>query len=245
MENISYVGLSQQMALQNEMNVTANNIANMNTPGYKKESILFLDYLNKAPGGGDTLHQVQDYGSYRDLAPGAFQQTSNPLDVAIQGDGYFGVQTPAGTRYTRDGGFSLDANRQIVTRAGYPVMSDGGAPLTVPADASNIIITQQGGVTTNKGPLGHLKIVGFANQQNLKQTGGNLYDAGAEPEGPVFSVFIGCSRDKLHQNKVLPIWVATDGSRQTKSVAGCRANCQASCPRFTIQEGRALTFPGR
>src|ERR1017187_5583439 len=67
----------------------------------------------------------------------------------------------------------------------------------------------------------------------------------AEPEGPVFSVFIGCSRDKLHQNKVLPIWVATDGSRQTKSVAGCRANCQASCPRFTIQEGRALTFPGR
>jgi flagellar basal-body rod protein FlgF len=184
MENISYVGLSQQMALQREMEITANNLANMDTPGYKSEGVLFLSYLNKAGGDGEKLKQVQDYGVYRDLSGGTLKQTFNKLDVAIQGDGYFAVQAPDGVRYTRAGSFSLNANYEIVNKDGYTVMDEGGGAITLPSDATDITITPQGQVSTDKGTLGKIKVVTFANAQNLKPVGGNLYDAGKEAEIP-------------------------------------------------------------
>lgn len=186
MENISYVGLSQQIALQREMDVTASNIANMNTAGYKSQGILFLDYLNHPKNGDTPIKQVEDYGSYRDLATGSFKQTFNRLDFAIEGEGYFAVQTPAGLRYTRDGGFSLDANRNLVTKSGYPVQGDGG-PISIQADATDIHVTADGTVTTDKGSVGKIKVVTFANRQALKPTGDNLYDSGKEQEQPVDS----------------------------------------------------------
>lgn len=184
MENISYVGLSQQMALQREMEITANNIANMNTPGYKAQGVMFLEYLNRAKGEEGPLRQVQDYGVYRDLAAGTLRQTFNKLDVAIEGDGYFAVQTPEGVRYTRDGGFALNAAREVVTKAGFQVLGDGG-PITIQADATDITITPQGDVTTDKGPVGRIRVVAFANPQMLRAQGNNLYDANGAVEQPV------------------------------------------------------------
>jgi flagellar basal-body rod protein FlgF len=184
MENVSYVGLSQQMALQREMDVTANNIANMNTAGYKTQSVLFLQYINKAQNGDEPLKQVMDYGMYRDMAGGSLKQTFNKLDVGIQGDGYFAVQTPTGVKYTRDGGFALNDKRELVTKAGYQVMGESG-PITIQADAAEISITPEGSVATEKGTLGKIKIVNFANPQAMKPVGENLLDAGKELEQPV------------------------------------------------------------
>jgi flagellar basal-body rod protein FlgF len=185
MENISYVGLSKQMALQREMEVTANNIANMDTPGYKTQSVLFLQYINKGGDANERLKQVNDYGMYRDLMNGALKQTFNKLDVGIAGDGYFAVQTPGGVRYTRDGGFALNANREIVTKAGYQVLGDSGSPIAIQADAANITITPEGSVVTEKGSLGKLKIAAFTNPQNLKPIGNNLLDASTATEKTV------------------------------------------------------------
>jgi len=183
MENVSYVGLSQQIALQREMEVTANNIANMNTSGYKTEGILFQQYLNKASPGDDgaPLKQVEDYGTFRDLSAGSLKQTFNQLDFGIEGQGYFAVQTPAGTRYTRDGAFSLNSNNEIVTSSGAQVQGEGGT-LTIPQDASIISLGPDGTLSTDKGIVGKIKVVTFANAQALKAQGSNLFDSGGQAE---------------------------------------------------------------
>lgn len=185
MENIAYVGLSQQMALQRQMEITANNLANMGTSGFKSESVLFQEYLNKTSDGSDKLSQVLDAGSFRDLSQGTLSNTSNTLDFAIQGDGYFAVQTPQGVKYTRDGGFSLNNAREIVTKAGFKVLNDAGSPLTVPADASKISLGKGGVLTSEKGDIGKIKLVTFNNPHSVVPIGNNLLDAIQAQEQPV------------------------------------------------------------
>ncbi len=186
MENISYIGLSQQMALSSMMNASANNIANMNTPGFKGQRVMFVDYLNKSPEAArrDAIHQVLDYGTYRDTEQGALQMTGNNLDVAIEGDGYFVVGGANGNRYTRNGSFSLNAQRELVTKTGERVLG-GGAPLVIPEDARQITISPDGFVSTETGEVGQLDIANFADPQTMNEEGDGFYTAapGVQP-GP-------------------------------------------------------------
>lgn len=184
MENISYIGLSQQMALQQQIDVTANNIANMSTPGYKAQNILFTDYIT-APSDGAEIHQMNDYATYRDLSIGNLIQTANKLDFALQGEGYFAVTTQDGLRYTRDGGFALNLDRQLVTKAGHIVLNDNDNPITFPAEAAQIRVSDDGTIASEFGDIGRLKIVNFENEQKLVKQGDNLYDAKDEPALPV------------------------------------------------------------
>lgn len=177
MENISYIGLSQQMALQRQMNVTANNLANMNTPGFKGEDVLFLDYLNK-PQGGEGINQVLDYNSYRKLETGPFTQTYNKLDFAIQGEGYFAVQTEEGIRYTRDGSFALNDKREIVNKSGHTLLNESSNPLVIPPDATQITLGADGSLSSENGTIGKVQIVDFESPQLMRKVGDNLYDAG-------------------------------------------------------------------
>lgn len=181
MENISYIGLSQQVALTSMMNVTANNIANMSTPGYKSQRTLFVDYLNKGKDAGpkDAIHQVQDYATYRDTAQGSLQMTSNPLDVALEGKGYFAVTTPNGTAYTRNGSFALNAQGQLITKQGYPVQGDGGGDLVIPEGSKHITITPDGQISTEQGEVGVIKVADFADQQSMQELGDGLYSSAA------------------------------------------------------------------
>ena len=185
MENVSYIGLSQQIALHRLMDVTANNMANMNTPGYKSENVLFKEYLSKPQNDGEKVAQVQDYGTYRDLGQGAMTHTANKLDLAIQGDGYFAVQTAQGVRYTRDGSFSLNNKGEIVTKTGYRVLSDVSGPLTVQPSATQITVTEAGTVSSEKGLVGKLKLARFDNPQTVIPIGDNLYYAQDAQEKPV------------------------------------------------------------
>ena len=182
MENLNYIGLSQQMSLYHQMDVVANNIANMNTPGFKSQNLLFKEYLNNTAQEGEKIAQVQDYGTYRDTKQGSLTQTSNNLDIAVQGDGYFAVQTPQGIRYTRDGAFSIGATGNIVTQSGYQVVSSDGNPITIQQGTARITIMTNGEVATETGTIGKLKLVNFANEQSLVATGGGLYDAQGAPE---------------------------------------------------------------
>jgi flagellar basal body rod protein FlgG len=121
---------------------------------------------------------VKDAGNLRDLSQGELTHTGAPLDVAINGNGYFAVQTPAGMRYTRDGHFSLDQNGQLVTSEGYPVQGDGGA-ITITPDAGDINIGTDGTISSiingNINQLGKLQAVDFANDSALTKQGANLY----------------------------------------------------------------------
>lgn len=183
MENVTYIGISQQMALQQQIEVTANNIANMNTPGFKSQNVLFTDYIT-SPKDGVPIHQSQDFATYQDLTIGNLLQTSNSLDFAIHGKGYFTINTPEGLRYTRDGGFSLNLNRELVTKSGHVVFNENDNPIVVPPEASQIRISDDGTISSEQGDIGRLKIVNFENEQALQRGGDNLFSTGGQAPLP-------------------------------------------------------------
>jgi flagellar basal-body rod protein FlgF len=126
---------------------------------------------------------VQDYGVMRDTRPGPISHTANQLDLALQGDGYFAVETIDGQHYTRVGRFQLNNDRQIVDANGLPLLDDGDRPITVPQNAGRITIAGDGAISTEQGQLGQLKLVRFERDQYLDELGGGLY-ATNEPALP-------------------------------------------------------------
>jgi flagellar basal-body rod protein FlgF len=179
MENSIYLGLSKQMVLRTNMNITANNIANVNTPGFRGQNTLFAEFIADPRGDdsiGDPLSFVNDRGQYQITDEGPLQQTDNPLDIAIVGPGFIGVQGPSGSpSYSRAGNLQLGLNGQLQTSAGYPVLNEGGAPITIPADASEIKIDSKGVISSQQGQISRIKLVEFQNIQELKPEGDNLY----------------------------------------------------------------------
>ena len=148
----------------------ANNMANVNTVGYKKDGV-FLHELNQAQDGLITdldweIPMVD--GVYIDYAQGQLSKTERPLDVAIQGDGFFAVQTPEGTRYTRSGEFSLTPEGVLVDKNGYEVLSDSG-PITI--DGDNISIGREGAISVDGAEAAKLRVVDFAKPYDLGKAG--------------------------------------------------------------------------
>ena len=190
MENMLLVGLSRQMVLERQMDVVANNVANVNTNGYKADKSLFQEFLTSGAHEDNFARPdrrvsfVQDRATYHDFSAGPTEQTKNPLDVAIDGSAFLVVQTAAGERYTRDGALSINAQGQLVNASGNPVLGTGGPIVFQPGDKS-INIAADGGVSVLEGAnkvdslRGKLRLVSFANPQSLKKEGSNLYSAGA------------------------------------------------------------------
>lgn len=186
MENTLFVALSRQVTLRREMDVVANNIANMNTTGFKGEKMMFVEHLvrSKGTGGvlGDKLNYVRDIATVRDSSKGHISQTGNPLDIAIASDGYFAIEGRGGEQYTRNGRFQLDATGQLVTESGQPVLSNSGQPFFFGPTDTEITISGDGTVATENGTLGRLKIVKFENEYNMQQVGGSAFIPG--PDNP-------------------------------------------------------------
>ncbi|MEZ0226480.1 MAG: flagellar basal-body rod protein FlgF [Alphaproteobacteria bacterium] len=202
MENISYIGMSHQVALSQQIEVTSNNIANMSTPGFKAQNVMFLDYITQ-PKNGAPINQSYDYATYRDLTMGNMTQTYNPLDMAINGSGYFVVQTDEGIRYTRDGSFALNTESQLVDQSGNVVIGETGNPLVVQPQAKQITVSVDGSISSEIGDIGKLKLVSFENEQALTKIGANLYDAGNMPELVLENRFV--SQGVLEGSNVNPI----------------------------------------
>ncbi len=184
MENALLVGLTAQMALRRNMEIIANNLANVSTAGFKRETPVFEELLVAVDAEDATMTEVsfvRDWGVLRDMAAGSFEQTGSPLDVAVEGEAFLVVRTAAGERYTRDGHLKLDPQGRIVTSDGNPVLSDGGE-ITVPPGETSIKIAADGTVSTPQGLAGKLRVVSFEPGQLLKE-GKNLYvaDADAQP----------------------------------------------------------------
>jgi flagellar basal-body rod protein FlgF len=189
MENALLIGLSRQSILERQLDVVANNIANVNTTGYKNDSSLFEEFLTSGAhednfvGSDRRVSFVQDRGTFRDFSQGALEQTKNPLDLAIDGSAFLVVQTPAGERYTRDGGLQLNNQGQLVTVAGNPVLGAGGPIVFQPTD-HDVNVTADGTITVVEGNgtadsvRGKLRLVSFADAQKMLKEGLNLYTAG-------------------------------------------------------------------
>jgi flagellar basal-body rod protein FlgF len=188
MENALLVGLSRQMTLERQIDVIANNIANVNTTGYKADQSLFEEYLTSGAhednfvGKDRRVSYVQDRGTFRDFTQGGLQQTANPLDVAISGDAFLAVQSAGGERYTRDGNLQLNGQGQLVTEGGDLVVGNSGPIQFQPTD-HDINISPDGTITVVEANAridtvrGKLRLVSFADQQSLQKQGNNLYAA--------------------------------------------------------------------
>ncbi len=186
MENTTIIALSRQGVLRRQMDIVAQNIANMNTTAFKAHKMMNIQHEVRSRGGerifGDKISFVRDVATVRDTREGSFTKTGNPLDVAIHGDGYFVVDTAAGERYTRNGHFRLDDTGQVVTEQGDPMLSEGGQPFFLSPEDTEITISRDGIFSTENGELGRLKVVRFENDQELLPVSGGLYSSPVPPE---------------------------------------------------------------
>jgi flagellar basal-body rod protein FlgF len=200
MENALLIGLSRQMALSHELDVVANNIANIDTTGFKADKATFSEYLMPGaanqhfPGRDRRVSFVQDRATWIDFSPGAVERTGDPLNVALDGKGYLVVQTPRGQRYTRNGALAINGSGQLVTSQGYPVLGDGGPITFQPTDhdigiSQNGIITVREGASTADSQRGKLQIAGFDQPQLLQKDASSTFaapngvNAGPPPAG--------------------------------------------------------------
>ena len=186
---ISKTGLDAQ---QTQMDVTANNLANVSTHGFKRSRAVFEDLLyqtlrqpgaqssgqTQLPSGLQLGTGVRPVATERVFTQGNLQQTSNPLDIAIQGNGFFQVQMPDGTAaYTRDGSFQVNAQGQVVTSSGFPVQP----AITIPANTLSVTVSRDGIVSAVRAgtvaptQVGTLQLAGFMNPAGLQSMGENLY----------------------------------------------------------------------
>lgn len=181
MENSLYVGLSGQVALEAKMAVIANNVANVATPGYRGQNALFKEFISDQRRMKEDVSLTYDYGQYQITDPGPIKMTGAPLDVALVGPGFFGVQTPEGVQYTRGGNFALNAIGQMVTARGQLVADQGGGTISVPPDAQWISIDEKGVVSTDQGTVGNLMVAEFKDYQKLDPAGNGLYRTDEQP----------------------------------------------------------------
>jgi flagellar basal-body rod protein FlgF len=185
-DDTTIINLSHLMALQKRFDLVANNIANSRTTGFRSQQLSFQEYLQPSKGqeigvpGEPPPSMVQAAYAFTSSVAGAVQITGNPLDLAIQGNAYFAVQTTEGVRYTRDGSFSLDGTGRLVTLSGQPVLSDNGV-VTVSPQAGGIKIDPDGQVSTKQGTVGRLRLVRFPGGANLQAAGGNLIQSNQPP----------------------------------------------------------------
>lgn len=177
MDNIAAITLSNQLALTRQMDIVANNIANASTTGFKSERVLFSQYLaNLSAPGDQKLAFPQDAGVKRNYDEGPITATGNPLDLAIKGDAFFAVSTANGTRYTRDGSFTLNNQRQVTTAQGNNLLDENGQPIKIPTTQTQISISQDGTVSTEDGQIARIKLVRFADPQALSEEGASMFN---------------------------------------------------------------------
>jgi flagellar basal-body rod protein FlgF len=182
MTNPIYTLLSKQVGLRQQVDVIAHNVANLSTTGFKREDLTFATHVRRLEQPGGSLAMVEVQSSHTDLRPGALDRTGNPFDFAIEGSGFFAVETTAGVRYTRDGRFSTNQLGELVTTTGHRVLDEGGAPIVIPLQVSDITASTDGTLSAPDGrPLGVLGVrelpAGF-----LRREADGLFVSEVDPE---------------------------------------------------------------
>ncbi len=181
MDNTTTIALSRLTAQARALDVTANNIANASTPGYRAQRVLFSDWLLPETANYEgSVAYTQDRATYQVRDPGAYTHTGNPLDLAVGNpDAWFQVQTPGGTKLTRGGHFTLDARGAIVDTQGDALLDRNSWPMTVAATDAVLTVAGDGTLSSENGQIGNIGLVSPDNPALLRAEGGQLYAAGS------------------------------------------------------------------
>lgn len=188
MDSPSYIILSRLSAQMRASELTAHNLANADTPGFRASRPVFAEVVTRqgrvaGPRSASDVGYAWDRASWRDIATGPLTATGNPFDIALSGEGYFVVETPRGERYTRAGRFALGPDGRLVDHAGHPVLNTSSQPIALAPNDTRVEIQGDGTIRSENGVLGRLRVVRFGNEQALRAEGDRHFDAdGAVPE---------------------------------------------------------------
>jgi flagellar basal-body rod protein FlgF len=178
MDAAGYATLNRQSGLMREMGVVANNIANSSTTGFRREGVVFSEFV-AALDQDPSLSMAHASGRHVDLSQSTISQTGGQFDFAIQGAGFFLIETPQGERLTRAGSFTPSAEGELVTPDGYRLLDAGGAPVFVPPDAKGVALAADGTLSTNGQPIAQIGLWQPADPLALRHQTGTLFDGGA------------------------------------------------------------------
>jgi len=183
MDNATNIALSRLVAQTRAMDVTAGNLANTTTPGYRAGRMLFSDWLARqhgtTPPGGGTIIYTQDRNSYRDRQAGHLTHTGNPFDLALSGDGFFTVLGPSGPRLTRAGHFNLGTDGTVMDEQGDTLLDTAGNKLQISTADTRITVAADGTVSSENGQIAKIGIVTASDANRLQAEGNRLLNANA------------------------------------------------------------------
>ena len=177
MDNATYAILTRQSGLLSEMQIVANNVANAQTSGFKTEGLIFSEFISRLDHDRGDLSMAAARVKSTDISQGSLSKTGGSLDLAIEGDGYFLVDTPQGQRLTRAGSFAPDAFGTLVTQEGNPVLDAGGAPVFIPTGSGPVGIAADGTISVEGRAVGQLGLVVPADPSELRRQTGTLFAA--------------------------------------------------------------------
>jgi len=181
MDSPGYIVLSRLSAQQRTAAVTAHNLANADTPGFRASRPLFAEFLESQGRAVERQQRpaayVWDRATWRSNDPGSIQQTGNRFDFAIEGEGYFVVETPRGERYTRAGRFAPGQDGRVLDAEGNALLGANGRPIVLAATDTRIEVMGDGTVRSENGVLGRIRVVRFADEQKLRAEGARLLAA--------------------------------------------------------------------
>ncbi|SPH23444.1 Flagellar basal-body rod protein FlgG [Defluviimonas aquaemixtae] len=194
MDNAVYTTLNRQSGLQAEMRAVANNIANVSTTGFRKEGVIFAEHVAELEGEEPSLSMGTAEGRVVNLAQGVLVQTGGAFDLAIEGEGFFQIETREGPHLTRAGAFTPSLEGELVTAEGHRLLDLGGAPVFVPTDAGPVAIASDGTVSAGGNPIAQIGLFVPSDPADLIHKGGTRFAAegGIEPfeGGTIFQGFL-------------------------------------------------------
>jgi len=222
MVNSLYIGLSEQIALRHQMDGIAHNVANLNTAGFKREEVLFREFLVPAEDAGKKVNYsyVLDFGSARDLAEGSMITTGNTFDLAIRGEGFFVIETEQGERYTRNGHFSINDEGTLVTTSGDPVLDQSGRQLSFSPQDGEITISSDGSISAEFAEFGgsRIGVVTFDDLRAMKKAGDGMYETDQIPIDPEKMTVQQGKIESSNVNAVMEMTRMIDVSRRYQTI---------------------------
>lgn len=189
MDNGLYTTLSRQSGLMRQMQTVANNIANMSTTGFRREGVVFSEFVHDTGPRQPSLSMAGSQTRHADLSQASLETTGGQFDFAIEGPGFFLIETPEGQQLTRAGNFTPNEQGDLVTQEGHLVLDAGGAPVFIPPDARNVAMASDGTLSADGRPIGQLGVWQPVDPTTLTHRAGTRFAAGeVEPLIEAFTV---------------------------------------------------------
>lgn len=204
MQSSLYVALSAQMAVQKRIETIANNVANASTPGFRAEEVKFEAMLSNA--ASEPVHYASSGDTYIKREPGRLIRTEDPLDIAVQGDAWFAIQTPVGIVYTRDGRMKMTPEGDLQSIDGHPILDVGGAPIQVDPNGGRLTIAADGMITQGDRQFGAIGLFIIDPQAKLSR----YENSGVIPDQPATPALdfnqVGVVQGHIESSNVNPMW---------------------------------------